>query len=107
MSWRPFARNRRLLWRLHNLARTYSTRPSAILEVDDAYLAYQIDLACATWGIHVENRLHERDSRGRPRYTLEALLRDPEAPAPAGGTPPGGKWGNWQALAALTGQGRS
>ncbi len=31
-----------------------------------------------TFGRWVENRLAERDKKGRPRHTVEELLRDPD-----------------------------
>ena len=66
------------MWKLHNLAAAYSQRPSTILEIGDSWLAYQLDLACLTVGRWVENRLAERDRKGQPLYTLEALLEERE-----------------------------
>lgn len=66
------------MWKLHNLATAYGTRPSEILGVDDGYLAYQVDLACLTFGRYVENKLAERTSKGRPKYTVEALVAEPD-----------------------------
>jgi hypothetical protein len=68
--------NKRALWELHNLAAAYGQRPSAILEIENSWAAYELDLACLTFGRWVENRLAERDRRGRPVHRLEALLAD-------------------------------
>ncbi len=56
----PFVQNKRLLWNLHNLAATYGQRPSDYLEVDDNWLAYQIDLACLTVGREIEGRIRRK-----------------------------------------------
>ena len=46
------------------------------MEIEDGWAALQFDLACLTVGRWVENRLEERDDRGRRINTLEGLLRE-------------------------------
>ncbi len=62
------------MWNLHSLSATYSLRPSAAVGIDDAWAAYQFDLAVAQFGAWVEGKLNERDGKGKPKTTLAKLL---------------------------------
>lgn len=68
------------------MAATYGRRPSELLGVEDPYAAYQVDAAVLGFGSWVEARLEERDKKGRPKWTLAALLeparREGDAQAP-------------------------
>jgi hypothetical protein len=57
---------------------SYGRRPSEILGIDDEWAAYQLDDAVTYLGRWVESKLSERDGRGKPRYTLEFLLKEQE-----------------------------
>jgi hypothetical protein len=74
------------------MAATYGSRPSEILGVEDPYAAFQVDTAVLGFGSWVEARLEERDKKGRPTWTLAALLEpakregeDAKAPRPRAG----------------------
>lgn len=54
-SWHPFVRNKGELWLLHQVARTYSSRPSALLGIANDWLAYQVDVAAMSLGNQVES----------------------------------------------------
>jgi hypothetical protein len=46
------------------IARRYQQRPSALVGIDDAWLAYQVDLVVADAGIRAElDALHRRSGR--------------------------------------------
>lgn len=60
---------------LHQLASTYNARPSAMLGIEDNWLALSVDRAVFTWGRHVDNKLRETFKDGKtPRYSIEELL---------------------------------
>lgn len=59
------------------MGKTYGTRPSDVLGVEDPWAAYQLDMACMTFGSWVEAKLDQHDKKGRPKYRLEDLLRQP------------------------------
>lgn len=79
------------MWQLHQIAKTYSQRPSSILlDPDDArerpWLAYQIDSAVWMFGTWIDGKLAERTEpvktgknkgQTKPKYTLAELLADP------------------------------
>ena len=69
------------MWNLHSLSATYCQRPSAVVGVADEWAAYQFDLAVGQFGAWVEGKLNERDSKGKPKHTLAALLDDTPAQA--------------------------
>ena len=54
---------------------TYSTRPSSFLGLPpDSWEAFQVDLACLRLGREIENKLAERDKKGKPVNRLQDLL---------------------------------
>ncbi len=59
---------------MHRLGRTYGRRPSEILQIEDAWAGYQLDVAVLNFGTWVENELQETDKQGRPKRSLEQLL---------------------------------
>lgn len=70
------------MWNLYTLARVYGRRPSEIVGLSNSWTAYQFDSAVARWGTWVEDKLRECDKEGRPRHSLESLLRgEPEKKA--------------------------
>ena len=84
----PFARKKGELWRLYCLSTSYGRRPSEILGVDDEWAAYQLDDAVTYLGRWVEAKLSERHRKsGKPRYTLEYLLREREEEKGSPGRP--------------------
>lgn len=58
----------------------YGTRPSAVVGIEDEWLAYQFDIAVFSWGRHVNNKLAECDSKGKPKYTLDDILDGVDRP---------------------------
>ena len=56
-------RNPRALWSLWKTSQAFGARPSFVLGVDpeDTWLCFQVDLAVARLGEHVEMRLRELD----------------------------------------------
>ena len=47
-------RRRENLWALHSVSTAYGCRPSSILQIEDQWSAYQLDLACLMAGREVE-----------------------------------------------------
>lgn len=47
-----------------------------MLDISDAWGAYQFDLVVANFGLWVEGKLSLRDDKGKPKHTLEKLLAD-------------------------------
>lgn len=72
------------MWSVYNHAKTWSTRPSQLLGLDQPYLAYCVDEAVATWGNHVVNELDKIDGKtdkevNRKRHNkLLQLLEAPD-----------------------------
>lgn len=86
------------MWKLGQTAKETSSRPSALLCLDDPLTAYQFDAAVITLVAIVSNALSEmvevgfgKDKRREQRYTLEQLLdpafRLPRPPRKARVTP--------------------
>lgn len=42
------------------------------------WTSYHFDRAVTRYGLWVENKISERDDKGKARYTLEELLYDPK-----------------------------
>lgn len=61
------------------VAKTYSTRPSVIVGIENDWQAYQFDSAVLLFGVFIENKLEERNKSGKPKYKLADLLKEPEA----------------------------
>lgn len=102
---RPFLRNKRELWLLHQVAETYSSRPSEIIGVRDAWIAYQIDVAVLMVGRRVEKMTQDG------KVSLEAALaslsldsaQDAGRPASARGTSfAGQKWADPRPMVSRT-----
>lgn len=78
MSWRvapttsrPFA-SAEGLRNLDVVARRYGTRPSALIDVDDPYLAYCLDEAAAIVGLRAETEALEGEGREGTRTNRPA-----------------------------------
>jgi hypothetical protein len=75
------------------MSTAYGRRPSELvpIDADDDWTAYQLDSAVLTFGRWVENRLAERDKKGRPKYGIKDLLREhrtvPSGPRTEGTVP--------------------
>jgi hypothetical protein len=52
-----FVANRQSAWLLYTQAKTWSVRPSDLLNIDDWYTSYCLDQAIAYWGTFVETEL--------------------------------------------------
>jgi hypothetical protein len=55
------------MWQLHLVCKTYPTRPSDLVGIEDEWAAYQFDLALALFGNNVEAEL------GRGKALEQAL----------------------------------
>lgn len=89
-------RNRQELWLLHQVGKSYCSRPSAILGIADDWLAYQVDVATLLLGSQVdamtqdgkqsvESALAELDRRDgaaapRPERAVRSAFRPLAAP---------------------------
>lgn len=69
------------MWRLYQTATKTSTRPSALLDIGDAWAALQLDNAVVLFGTWVENAAQEMEKRGpesaprwEPKYSMAQLL---------------------------------
>lgn len=69
------------LWDLYQTAKMASQRPSSLLDIDDAWAAYQLDSTVAMFGTVIENAANERENAGsrnepdwQPKYTMDQLL---------------------------------
>lgn len=81
--------NKRSLWDLWMLRKTMGILPSKALNVQqnasrllglrDTITALAFDRAVMTWGLWVENKLHELDDDHKPMWTLKELLSDETA----------------------------
>jgi hypothetical protein len=65
---------------LYNQSTAFGQRPSAILGIDDDWLAYDLDQAVLLVGRWIENRLARRNKKGKRIWTLEQLLAEKGAP---------------------------
>lgn len=67
------------MWKLHSLAASYGARPSSFLGLDPlSWEGYQLDLCALQVGRYIENKLNERDDKGKPVHTLAKLLDEEE-----------------------------
>lgn len=60
------------------MATVYGRRPSELVEVDESYLAFQLDRLVLAFGRWVEGQLQEREG-GRAVHSLGELLEDERA----------------------------
>jgi hypothetical protein len=75
---------------LHQVAQTYSSRPSAILNISDSWLAYQVDVAAMLLGQRVEALVADG------KTTVGEALRqlEQESGDRGQGSGDGGQWAN-------------
>lgn len=69
-----FLSNTTQVWNLHQTSKAYGQRPSQFIGIGDDWLALQFDLTVAEYGLYVEGKLEERDSKGKPKHTLKKIL---------------------------------
>lgn len=69
------------MWSLYKQAKSFSQRPSKLLDVTDKWAAYQFDEVVNLFGMVIENALAETIEVGtkgnrtrKPKYTLKQLL---------------------------------
>lgn len=78
------------MWQIYQKCKTFSQRPSSLLQISDAWASYQFDGAVNLVGIIIENALQEQHNVGtkrqpewRAKYTLSQLLDEKfRLPAP-------------------------
>ena len=67
------------MWKLHSLSVSYGARPSSFFGLaPTSWEAYQLDLCALQVGRWIENKLNERDDKGKPIHTLGQLLDEEE-----------------------------
>lgn len=49
---------------------------SSLIGMRDCWTAYALDRAVMTFGVHIDNQLHERDEEGNPLHSLAELLEE-------------------------------
>ena len=79
-----FVQSKSNLYQLWMLQKTMGIRPSKLLRINqwaseligmrDCWTAYALDHAVMTFGIYIDNKLHERDDDGNPVNSLSELL---------------------------------
>jgi hypothetical protein len=83
---------------LHQVAQTYSSRPSAILGISDSWLAYQVDVATLLLGRQVEKLVADgKTTVGEALKRLEQESGDRgqgSGDSPSTGSGHGGQWTN-------------
>lgn len=73
------------MWKLFQDAKTWSTRPSVLLAIENDYEAYCLDEAISTWGSYVTSELDKvegKDSKEvnkKRRNRLLSLLQAPDS----------------------------
>ena len=95
-----FAETRRNLWELYQMATVYGRRPSELVEVDESYLAFQLDRLVLAFGRWVEGRLQEREG-GRAVHSLGELLEDASTGSATGASTGSATGGEYRALVGL------
>lgn len=77
------------MWQVYLTGKTFSQRPSNLLEITDRWIALQFDNAVAYFGTIIEGALNEQVKTGsdekpkwEPKYRLDQLL-DPDFRLPA------------------------
>jgi hypothetical protein len=70
------------VWLLHQDAKTNGQRPSALMGIESAWVAYEFDAAVGWFGRYVESRMEETQTKGGgkqrrtvPKWTMEQILR--------------------------------
>ena len=63
------------MWELHTTAKTWSTRPSSLLEIKDPYTAYCVDEAVAAWGNFIENELASVEGKTSEEVERKQIAR--------------------------------
>ena len=53
------------IWSLYQEAKTWKTRPSTLLGMEDAYLAYCLDQAVSTFGNFVQNKIDSVEGKNK------------------------------------------
>lgn len=70
------------MWSLHLSAKTYSQSPADLFGIANRPLAWMFNDRVLEFGLYIENRLAERDKKGKPVHSAAELLREPgEKPA--------------------------
>lgn len=64
------------------MAKSYQQRPSALMGIEDPWVAYMLDRAVFVVGNQVEAKYEERDKEGKRRHTLEECLGIEMQPKP-------------------------
>lgn len=62
-------------YQLYRQAKEFGVQPSKLFGIrENAWLAYQFDSAVLKFGTWAENRLHETNDKGKPRYSFARAL---------------------------------
>lgn len=61
------------------MARMFGQRPSTFLGLDgETWEAYEVDRSSMTFALWLDEQMAKRDRRGKPIYSLQMLLQDPD-----------------------------
>lgn len=73
-----FVHNRAALWELYRMGQNFHARPSALVGIEDAWLAWDFDKAVTALGVHVENELQAptTSEQKQAQATANAKLRN-------------------------------
>jgi hypothetical protein len=77
-------KNLPLMWGLYQKSKLWSTRPCALLGIDDPYVSYCVDEAVGSWGMYVENELDKiegKNGKDTARKQHNKLLQLLDAPS--------------------------
>jgi hypothetical protein len=56
------------------MGQAYGQKPSDLLGIEDPWAAFQLDMACLSFGTWVESKLSETNKKGKPKHQLSTLL---------------------------------
>lgn len=62
------------MWNVYSLAKSMTVRPSQLLAIDDAYVAYCIDDAVMTFGEFIASKLNEVKGKNAKQIEGQRLL---------------------------------
>lgn len=69
-----FLTDKQAVWSLDQRAKRYGALPSQMVGINNPVLGYWFDEAVGWFGRFVDQKLSERDEKGKPLYRLESIL---------------------------------
>lgn len=68
------------MWLLYNQAKTFQQLPSDLLGFEQVWVSWMFNNAVFYLGRHADNKLSQRDDKGKSKYTIEQALNLPPQP---------------------------